>query len=133
MAGQQEEHKRTWTEEFEVAGNELIGRVKSLVAEGNVRQLRIKAAGGEVYFETPLTVGVIAGGAVALAAPWLAILGALAALVARVKVEIVREGKPSASDARKRAAAKRRPTASRAPATEGPQGRGKAAKSRRSR
>ena len=47
MTEQGEEHKRTWTEEFEVAGTELIGRIKSLVAEGNVRQLKIKAPGGE--------------------------------------------------------------------------------------
>ena len=84
--------KRTWTEEIEVAGSDLVGRIKALVSEGNVRHVKIKAPGGEVYFETPLTVGVLAGGAVALAAPWLAILGAIAALVTRVKVEVVREG-----------------------------------------
>lgn len=59
--------------------------------DGNVRQIRIKAPGGHILLETPVTVGVIGGGAVALAAPWLAILGALAALVARVKVEIIRD------------------------------------------
>ena len=82
---------RTWTEEIEIAGSELIERVKALVTEGNVRELRVKAAGGQVIFETPVTFGVIAGGAIALAAPWLATLGALAALVTRVKIEIVRE------------------------------------------
>jgi hypothetical protein len=83
---------KTWTEEIEIAGGELIEKVKALIAEGNVRELRIKARGGQVIFETPVTVGVLAGGAVALAAPWLAILGALAALVARIKIEVVREG-----------------------------------------
>ena len=87
-----EGHRRTFTEEIEIAGGQLLDHVKKLLAEGNVRQLRIKAAGGEVLLEAPLTVGVIGGGAVALAAPWLAILGALAALVARVKIEIVRDG-----------------------------------------
>jgi len=53
--------------------------------------LRIKAADGDTFFETPLTVGVIAGGAVALAAPWLAILAVIAALATKVQVEIVRE------------------------------------------
>ena len=37
---------KTWTEEIEIAGGELIERVKALVAEGNVRELRIKARGG---------------------------------------------------------------------------------------
>jgi len=86
-----EHQKRTFTEEIELAGNELVDRVKGLLAEGNVRQLRLKAEGGDIYLETPLTFGVLAGGAVALAAPWLAILGVIAAMVSRVKVEIVRE------------------------------------------
>lgn len=93
-----EERKRTFTEEFEIAGNQLVERVKALLAEGNVRQLRLKAADGDVYLETPLTIGVIAGGAVVLAAPWLAILGAIAAMVAHVKVEVVREVDPDAAD-----------------------------------
>jgi hypothetical protein len=100
MAEQQD--KRTWTEEIEVAGGELVSRIKSLIAEGNVRHLRIKAPGGGVYFETPLTVGVLAGGAVALAAPWLAILSALAALAVRMKVEVVRESESAPSAAKKR-------------------------------
>jgi hypothetical protein len=94
---------KTWTEEIEVAGGQLIERVKALIAEGNVREVRVKAAGGKVIFEMPLTVGVLAGGAVALAAPWLAILGAIAALVARVKLEVVREEKAAAPAARKTA------------------------------
>lgn len=87
-----EEKAKTFTEEIEVAGNQVVEQVKELVKEGNVRQLRIKSAeGDDVYLEMPLTIGVVAGGAIALAAPWLAMLGAFAALVARVKIEIVRE------------------------------------------
>ena len=85
------ERGRTFTEEIEVAGGKLVERVKELLAEGKVRRLRIKGADGEPILEIPLDVGAIAGGAVALAAPWLAILGAFAALVARATVEIVRE------------------------------------------
>ena len=70
-----DQQKRTFTEEIEIAGNELVERVKAILAEGNVRQLRLKAEDGDIYLETPLTIGVLAGGAVALAAPWLAILG----------------------------------------------------------
>jgi uncharacterized protein DUF4342 len=62
-----------------------------LIAEGQVRRLRIKAADGSLILEIPLSVGAIAGGAVALAAPLLAVLGTFAALVARAKVEIVRD------------------------------------------
>lgn len=84
---------KTFTEEIEIAGNQAVERVKELVSEGNVRQLRIKSAEGETYLEMPLTIGVVAGGAVALAAPWLAVVGAFAAVVAKVKIEVVREVK----------------------------------------
>jgi hypothetical protein len=83
--------KKTFTEEIEVAGDKLIERIKEIVAEGNVRSLRLKASDGDIVLETPLTVGVVAGGVVALAAPWLAVLGVIAALVTHVTVEVVRE------------------------------------------
>jgi hypothetical protein len=83
--------KKTFTEELEVAGNQAVERVKELVAEGNVRRLIIKNMEDNVLLEMPLTIGAVAGGAIVLAAPWLAALGAFAALVARVKIEIVRE------------------------------------------
>jgi len=83
--------KRTFTEEIEVLGDQLVQQVKDLLEEGNVRQLRIRASDGDIVLETPLTFGVVAGGAVALAAPWLAILGAIAAFVTHVQIEVVRE------------------------------------------
>ena len=87
-----EGRKRTFTEEIELAGTELVKRIKELVAEGNVRTLRVKTPGREQPFlELPLTGGVVGGGVLLLAAPWLAALGALAAIVAKVKIEIVRD------------------------------------------
>jgi hypothetical protein len=91
MDEQNKARKPAITEEIEIAGSQLVEKVKGLLAEGKVRQLRIKAADGDIYLETPLTIGVIAGGAVVLAAPWLAILGVLAALITRVQIETVRE------------------------------------------
>ena len=87
-----EERKRTFTEEIELAGTQLIERIKELVAEGNIRTIRLKTADGdEPFLELPMTGGVVGGGVLLLAAPWLAAIGALAAVVAKVKVEIVRE------------------------------------------
>lgn len=83
--------KKTFTEEIEIAGDQLIEKIKEIVQEGNVRQLRLKASDGDIVLETPLTIGVVAGGVVALAAPWLAVLGVIAALVTHVTVEVVRE------------------------------------------
>jgi hypothetical protein len=82
--------ERTWTEEIHIAGNELVDRVKKLVAEGNVRRVILRNPDGRLMLEIPLTAGVAVGGVVTLLAPVLAALGALAALVAEVKVEIVR-------------------------------------------
>jgi len=82
--------KQTWVEEIEIAGSQLVEQAKALIAEGNVRRLIIRTQDDKVMLEIPLTAGVVVGGVVGLAAPLLAALGALAALIAKVKVQIVR-------------------------------------------
>src|SRR5215216_7589013 len=90
--GEQEEH--TVTEQIEIAASELVERTKELINEGNVRRLISRNQDDEVLLEVPLTTGVAVGGVVTLVAPVLAALGAMAALLTHVKVEIVR-AKPS--------------------------------------
>lgn len=85
------EPRRRWSEEIEVAGAELVDRVRKIAAEGQVRRIRITEPDGDLVLEIPLTLGAVAGGALVLAAPLLAALGALAAFVTRVKIEVVRE------------------------------------------
>jgi hypothetical protein len=87
-------HKPTWTEQIEVRSEELIAQVKRLAAEGKVKRIRVIEPDGDIALEMPLTIGAIAGGAVIIAAPLLALLGALAAFVTKVKIEIVRNGEP---------------------------------------
>lgn len=82
--------KRNWTEELEIAASELVDRVKALIAEGNVRRLIIRKPSGEVLIEIPLTAGVAVGGAFTIIAPILAALGAMAALLVKVKIEVIR-------------------------------------------
>ncbi len=77
-------------EEFKVKGEEVIGKVKELLHEGNVRKLIIKDEDGKVYLEIPVTFGLIG----AILAPTLAAVGALAAMVANLKIEVVREEEP---------------------------------------
>ncbi len=84
--------KNSWVEEIEMASDQLVARIKELVAEGNVRRLIIRKPDGEVMLEVPLTTGVAVGGVFTIFVPVLAAIGALAALVAHVKVEVVREG-----------------------------------------
>jgi Domain of unknown function (DUF4342) len=88
--------KKTWTEEIEVASGELIASVKRLAAEGKVSRIRLIEPDGDIVLEMPLTIGAIAGGAVVIAAPILAVLGALAAFVTKVRLEVVRNGAPPA-------------------------------------
>ena len=83
--------KKTIIEEIEVAGDKLVGRVKELSNEASVRQLKIIADDGDVFLETPLNIGLVVGGVVVLAAPWLAILGAIAGLVTKVRIVVERE------------------------------------------
>ena len=91
--GQNSEEKksRTWIEEIEVKGDELVARVKQLAADNKVKRIRVIEPDGDIALEIPLTYGAVAGGAVVIAAPVLAVIGALAALVAKVKIEIVNE------------------------------------------
>lgn len=78
------------TERVTVAGSELVDYVKGLVEQGNVRRLIIRKPDGDVLLEVPLTAGIAVTGALALMAPVLAAIGAMAALVAKVEVDIVR-------------------------------------------
>jgi hypothetical protein len=89
--GAMTEEKRTWTEEIEIDAKELVDNVKRLIQAGNVRRLIIRTPDDKLLLEIPLTAGVVAGGVVTLVAPVLAALGAMAALLAQVKIQVVRE------------------------------------------
>lgn len=91
MKDQVESKAREITEELEVAGNQLVERVQELIKEGNVRKVIIRTPDDSKIVELSLTLGALGAGVALLAAPWLAALGAIAALVARVKIEVVRE------------------------------------------
>ena len=73
-----------------VAGDQLVEKVKELVAEGSAKRIVLRSSEGKELFSLPLNVGVAAGGVVTLAAPLLAAIGAVAALVTKVQIEIVR-------------------------------------------
>ena len=89
----------SFTEQVEIAGHGLIEAVTGWVAEGNVRNLRIRTEAGPVFLEIPLTAGALAGGVVVLTAPWLAAIGAIAGLAAKVHIEIVRDETPPDAEA----------------------------------
>lgn len=84
------DRKKMFVEEFEIDAGQLVSRVKELIRESNVRRLIIRKSDGEVLMEVPLTAGVAVGGALTLMLPVLAALGAMAALLAEVKIQVVR-------------------------------------------
>jgi hypothetical protein len=75
------------SEQIKVYGSELVEKVKELVKEGNVRRIIIKGERNKVLMEIPVTVAVIG----VVFAPVLAAVGALAALVSKVTIEVERK------------------------------------------
>jgi hypothetical protein len=82
-------------EEFKVQARDLVDKVQELVHQGNVRRVIIKDEKGHTFIEIPVTIAAIG----VLAAPVLAAIGAMAALVARftLVVEKVKQEEPSTS------------------------------------
>ncbi len=75
-------------ETLKVEGERLVETIKNLVKEGNVRRVIIKNEDGESLLEVPMTFVAIG----VLAAPVVAAIGALAALVTNCTLEIERRG-----------------------------------------
>jgi uncharacterized integral membrane protein len=75
------------TEEFRVNGDDLLAKVRALIAEGNVRRITVKSKEGKNVVELPLTVGIVG----AALAPVLAAIGAMAALVTECSIVVERE------------------------------------------
>ena len=48
-----------WTEEFKVAGEELVNAIKELFHETNVRRIVIENEERGIHFEIPMLIGVI--------------------------------------------------------------------------
>ena len=74
------------SEEYSVSSDNLIERVKELLHEGNVTRIIVKNEKGDTLLEIPATVGVIG----VVLVPWLAALGAIAALATRCKIVVER-------------------------------------------
>ena len=75
-----------FVEEIQVLGRDLVEKVKSLLHEGNVRRVIIKDDKGHTFMEIPVTVAAVG----VIAAPILAAIGALSALVAKFTIVVER-------------------------------------------
>jgi len=73
-------------ETIAVEGSDLLDQVKHLIHEGNVRRVAI-IHDGHTVLELPVTIGVVG----VLAAPWLAAVGAAAAMLSDCTIEVERD------------------------------------------
>lgn len=74
-------------ESFSLDGENLLKKIKELIAEGNVRKITIADKTGKELMSFPLTIGVVA----AVIAPVLAAVGALAAMLGECSVTVERD------------------------------------------
>ncbi len=74
-------------ERVTVSGKNLVEKVKELVRQGNIRRVRLIHE-GRPLIDIPLSIGAPAAAAAVLAAPLLAALAAIAALVKECTIEI---------------------------------------------
>jgi hypothetical protein len=72
---------------FKATGRELLDKINEIIKEGNARRIRIIHE-GKPLIDIPLTVGVGVGALTILTAPLLAAIGAIAALVTEVTIEV---------------------------------------------
>ena len=75
-------------EEFRVSGEDLVKKVKEVIAEGNARRIIIKNEEGKTLVEIPLTVGAVA----AVVAPMLVAVGALAGILTKCTLVVEKRG-----------------------------------------
>ena len=78
---------KTIVEEFDVKSEELIQKTKEILHEGNVTKLIVENEEGKTLLEIPATVGIVG----VFIAPWLAALGAIAAVVTKCKIKVERK------------------------------------------
>ncbi|HYN01539.1 MAG TPA: DUF4342 domain-containing protein [Vicinamibacteria bacterium] len=102
--------KGTAWETLRGQGGQVVDEVKRLIHEGNVRRVIVRQK-DRVVAEFPLTVGVVG----ALAAPAVAAIGALVALLTDCRIDVERQiGRASVSPAKARSKAKKAPKAKKA-------------------
>ena len=71
-------------ETYKVSGDKLLTKIKQIIKEGNARKIIIKNEEGKKLIEFPITIGAVG----VLAAPLIAAVGAMAALLTNCQIEV---------------------------------------------
>ena len=74
-------------EEFTVRSEDLVAKIKELIHEGDVSRIIVKDEEGKTLLEIPAWAGIVG----TILAPWLAALGAIAALATRCTITVIRQ------------------------------------------
>ncbi len=74
---------------FNIKGDEVVGKVKEIIKEGNARRIIIKKPNGVEVARFTLTMGVVG----AALAPILAAVGAIAAVLSSCTIVVEKNGK----------------------------------------
>jgi len=74
-------------EEFTVRSEDLVGKIKELIHEGDVTRIIVKDETGKTLLEIPAWAGIVG----TILAPWLAALGAIAALATKCTITVIRQ------------------------------------------
>jgi hypothetical protein len=77
---------KTLKEEFTVSSDDLVGKIKELLHEGDVTRIIVRDDKGRTLLEIPAWAGVVG----AVLAPWLAALGAIAAIATDCTIGVIR-------------------------------------------
>lgn len=80
-------------ETFFVNGENLLKKIKEIIAEGNVTKISLSDKSGKEIMSFPVTLGVVG----VVLAPIFAAVGALAVLLTECKITVERDG-PAAPD-----------------------------------
>jgi len=78
---------KTIIEEFEVTSDELVKRIKEILGEGNATRIVVENEQGKTLLEIPVTIGLVG----VLLAPWLAALGAVAAIATKCRIRVEKQ------------------------------------------
>jgi uncharacterized membrane protein YvbJ len=74
-------------EEFTVSSEDLVAKIKELLHESDVSRIIVKDESGKNLLEIPVWAGIVG----AILAPWLAALGAIAALATKCTITVIRQ------------------------------------------
>ena len=81
------EEEQSHQEEFKVSGEDVVRKVKEIIAQGNARRIIIKNEHGAEVVSFPVTVGAVA----AILMPPLAAVGAIAAVATNCTIVVVKK------------------------------------------